>query len=144
MMIRPFVIVLNFSAWKYRDGPFGSVPLFSQQSAKYRDGPFGSVPLFSQQSEPETKYRDGPFGSVPLFSQGNIGTVLSGLSPCFPNSRNQKQGDGNKRTVPVPHPCPIDYSITKRISSKYFPCFIRLFLRTREPFLNPLLCYGNR
>ncbi len=31
--------------------------------------------------------------------------VLSYLSPCFPNSRNQKQGDGNKRTVPLPPNC---------------------------------------
>ena len=38
-------------------------------------------------------YRDGPFG--------HIGTVLSYLSPCFHNSRNQKQGDGNKTTVPM-------------------------------------------
>ena len=50
----------------------------------------------------EWKQRDGPFVSV----------------PCFLNSRNQKHGDGNKRTVPVnSHTIP---SI-KEEAGPYFP-----------------------
>ena len=59
----------------------------------YRDGPFVSVPLFSQQSEPETrgrKQKDRPL-APPTVKIRNKGTDTKGPSPgtiLFDNNRH--------------------------------------------------------